>query len=95
MQAVKKINRTYPVVFLWTGFVGLGAAKSWLKESGFPEAPLLAWSRGEVLGEIRERHLKIRAVIGKPDVVQSAKGYTPRAFSFEAGGRQGSRSGLG
>lgn len=84
VQAVKRINRQYPVVFLWTGFVGFGAAKSWLKESGFPDAPLLSWSRGEVLDAIRERHLKIRAVIGKPDVVQSAKGHTARAFSFEA-----------
>ena len=86
VQAVKKINRAYPVVFLWSGFVGLSAAKSWLKENGFPEAPLLAWSRGEVFGEIKEKHLKVRAVIGKPDVVQSAREYTPRAFSFEAAG---------
>jgi hypothetical protein len=86
VQAVKKINRTYPVVFLWSGFVGLSSAKSWLKENKFPEAPLLAWSRGEVFGEMQEKRLRIRAVIGKPDVVQSAKGYTPRTFSFEAGG---------
>ena len=72
------------MVFLWTGFVGFGAAKSWLKESGFPEAPLLSWSRGEVLDAMGERHLKIRAVIGKPDVIQAAKGYTSRVFSFEA-----------
>ena len=76
VQAVKRINRQYPVVFLWTGFVGFGAAKSWLKESGFPDAPLLSWSRGEVLDAIRERHLKIRAVIGKPDVIQAAKEHT-------------------
>ena len=86
VQSVKKINRSYPVVFLWTGFVGLGAMKSWLKEKGFPDAPLLAWSRGEVFGEMGEKHLKVRAVIGKPEVVQSAKGYTPRTFSFEAVG---------
>lgn len=47
VQAVKKINRRYPVVFLWTGFIGISAAKSWLKESGFPEAPLIPWNRGE------------------------------------------------
>ena len=58
VQAVKKINRTYPVVFLWTGFIGLGATKSWLKENGFPEAPLLSWSRGEVFEAMGERHLK-------------------------------------
>jgi hypothetical protein len=86
VQAVKKINRAYPVVFLWSGFVGQSAAKSWLKENRFPEAPLLAWSRGEVFGEIRDKHLKVRAVVGKPDVVQSAKEFTTRVFSFEAGG---------
>ena len=86
VPVVKKINRTYPVVFLWTEFVGLGAVKSWLKENGFPAAPLLPWSRGEVFETIGEKHLNIRAIIGKPDVVQSAKGYAPRAFSFEAAG---------
>jgi hypothetical protein len=86
MQAVKKINRTYPVVFLWTELVGLGAVKSWLKENGFPAAPLLSLRRGEVFETIGEKHLKIRAVIGKPDVVQSAKRYTHRAFSFESTG---------
>jgi hypothetical protein len=86
VQAVKKINRTYPVVYLGSGFVGLGAVKSWLKEMGFPEAPLLAWGRGEVFREAREKHLKIRAVIGNPDVVKSAEGYTSRIFSFDAAG---------
>jgi hypothetical protein len=86
VQAVKKINRRYPVVFLWTEFIGLNSMKSWLKENGFPAAPLLSWSRGQVFEAMGEKHLTIRAVIGKPDVVQSAKGYTFRAFSFEAGG---------
>ena len=86
VQAVKKINRRYPVVFLWTEFIGLSSMKSWLKENGFPAAPLLSWSRGEVFEAIREKRLKIRAVIGSPDVVQSAKGYTSRAFSFAAAG---------
>ncbi len=86
VQAVKKINLRYPVVFLWTEFLGFGTVKSWLKENGFPAAPLLSWSRGEALEAIAAKHLKIRAVIGKPDVVQSAKGYTSRAFSFEAAG---------
>jgi len=86
VQAVKKINRRFPVVFLWTGFIGVGATKSWLKESGFPEAPLLSWSRGEVLDAMGERHLKIRAVVGKPEVVQAARKYTSRVFSFEAAG---------
>ena len=72
------------MVFLWTGFIGVGATKSWLKESGFPEAPLLPWGRGEVLDAMGERHLKIRAVIGKPDVVQAARRHTSRTFSFEA-----------
>jgi len=84
VPAVKKINRRYPVVFLWTGYIGMSTAKAWLKESGFPAAPLLSWNRGEALEVMREKHLKIRAVIGKPDVVQSAKGHTSRAFSFEA-----------
>jgi hypothetical protein len=84
VQAVKKITRKYPVVFLQTGYVGLKVIKLWLKENGFPDAPVLSWSRGEVFGEIGERALKMKAIIGKPDVIQSAKTYKPRGFSFDA-----------
>jgi hypothetical protein len=86
MEALTKISRRYPVVFLWTGYIGMGAAKAWLRESGFPGAPLLPWGQGDVLEEIGRKNLRIRAVVGKPEVVQSAKGHTSRAFSFEATG---------
>lgn len=84
-EAVKKLLRRYPVVYLGSGFLGSAAMKTLLKERGFPEAPLIPGGDG-VFEALREKRLKIRAVIGKPELVQAARGYTKRAFSFEAAG---------
>ena len=83
--AVKKILRRYPVLYLGSGFFGTVAMKALLKERGFPEAPLIPGGSA-VFEALKEKRLRVRAVIGKPDLVQAATGYTRRAFSFEATG---------
>ncbi|MHB8772635.1 MAG: hypothetical protein ACYC7J_16700 [Syntrophales bacterium] len=88
VEAVKKLSRRYPVVFLGSGFFGAAAMKTLLKERGFPAAPLIPGGDA-VFEALREKRLKIRAVIGKPELVQAAKGYTRRAFSFAAAGEEG------
>jgi hypothetical protein len=83
-KAVKKIYKRFSIVFLQKGFMGVKAIKSWLKKNDFPEAPVLLWSRGEVFGEMKEKGLKIKAVVGGPEVIESAEMYKPRAFSFDS-----------
>lgn len=83
-KATKEIHKRFPIVFLQTGFLGVKAIKEWLKENEFMELPVVSWRQGAVFSEIAEKDLKIKAVIGSPKVIESAKEYKPLALSFEA-----------
>jgi hypothetical protein len=83
-KALGKIFKRFPIVFLQKGFLNVKAVRSWLKKNDIPDAPVLPWSRGEVFDEFKAKDLKIRAIIGGPEVIQSAESYKPRAFSFDS-----------
>jgi|Deesub1362A_J573_1020465.scaffolds.fasta_scaffold00027_108 hypothetical protein len=82
-DAIRKIMKNNTVVYLWTEMFGMAFAKKWLKENEFPAAPLIRWKGGRVFDEINEKGLKIKAVIGSPAVIVSAREYKPESFSFE------------
>jgi hypothetical protein len=83
-KAVTKIHKRFPIVYLLKGLLSVEAVRSWLKKNNFPVAPVLPWGQGEVFREIRERDLQIKAIIGGPDVIESARMYKPLAFSFDS-----------
>lgn len=83
-KAVTRIHKRYPLVYLQKGVLSVDGVRSWLKKNNFPVAPVLPWSQGEVFRVIRERELRIKAVIGGPDVIESAQTYKPLAFSFDS-----------
>lgn len=83
-KAAKKIQEKFPIVFLQKGLMGVRAIRSWLKKNEFPEAPVMPWNKGEIFNEIREKDLKIKAVIGGPEVIESAEMHEPYAFSFDS-----------
>jgi hypothetical protein len=88
VMATQKIKKKYPVIFLKTSIVGVRTVKWWLKEKGFPLAPVLPWNRGEALREMKEKNISIKAVVGGSEVAQFAKAYTHLAFSFDATGEE-------
>lgn len=81
-EALKDIGKRYPVVFLSTGLLGAGDIKGWLGQQGFIEMPVLPWRGGAVFSDVAGRGLRIKAVIGGPEVIESAKEYGPESFSF-------------
>lgn len=81
-KVIRAISRRFHVVYLQTFVVGVKAMKKWLKENGFVEAPVLSWKGGDVFQEISKKGLKIKLIIGRPDVIESAKEFKQRAFSF-------------
>ncbi len=83
-KAITKIHKSFPIVFLQKGLLSVEAVRSWLKKNNFPVAPVLPWGQGDVFREIRERDLQIKAIIGGPDVIESAGMYKPLAFSFDS-----------
>ena len=83
-KAVKKIYKRFPIVFIQKGFMGVRAIRLWLKKNDFPEAPVMPWNRGEIFNEIREKNLKIKTVVGGPEVIESAEVHQSHAFSFDS-----------
>jgi hypothetical protein len=83
-KAVTRIHKRYPIVYLQKGLLSVESVRSWLKKNNFPVAPVLPWGHGDVFKEIREMDLRIKAVIGGPDVIESAQMYKPLAFSFDS-----------
>lgn len=83
-KAVKRIQGKFPVVFLQKGLLAIRSIRLWLKKNDFPEAPVMPWNKGEIFREIREKKLKIKAVIGGPEVIESAEMQESLAFSFDS-----------
>ena len=81
-KIIKKISSQHPVIFLQTGLFSTHAIKNWLKENGFIDLPVMPWKEGLIFDEISEKGLKIKAVIGSSQVIDSARAYKPKAFSF-------------
>lgn len=81
-KVIKSINKRYPVVFLQTGALSSKAIKKWLKKNKFVISPVIPWDQGVVFNEIIEQGFKIKAVIGGPYVIESAKDFKPLVFSF-------------
>lgn len=82
-KIIKKFSSRFPVVFLQTELFDIKTIKTWLKENGFIDLPVIPWRQGMIFDEIKEKGLKIKAVIGNQSVIQSAKRYKPKSFSFE------------
>jgi len=83
-KVINDIRKRFPVVLLNTsGFLKIKSLKEWLKRNEFPELPVIPWKQGTVFSEFHEEGFRIKAVIGNPSVITSAKEYKPLAFSFE------------
>jgi len=85
-DAMKKIMRKHPVAYLKTRILGAERLKQWLGENGFPEAPVLEWKDGRVFRTVAGMGLKLRAVIGSPEVTESSRKHGAEAITF---GEQG------
>ncbi|MDO8747148.1 MAG: hypothetical protein Q7J70_05755 [Thermodesulfovibrionales bacterium] len=81
-KVIKAIAKRFPVVYLQTGIFDITTLKKLLAENEFIDAPLLQWRDGNVFEEADKKGLKIKFVIGSKTVIESAKEFTPKAFSF-------------
>lgn len=81
-KTVKAISRKYNMVYIKSGLFDIKAVKKWLSARGFPALPVLSWDNGEMFDALAKKGLKIKYVIGNAAVINSAKEYEPKAFSF-------------
>jgi hypothetical protein len=83
-KVIRDIQKKFPVVLLHTkGFLNIKSIKEWLKKNEFPELPVLPWKQGLLFDDLHDEGFKMKAIIGSPDVIYSAKEYKPSAFTFE------------
>ena len=82
-KAMREINRRFPVVFLYSGIAGTKKIRAWLEEHGFPALPVLPWDDGKTFDEMHKTGFRIKAVVGGPEMIESAKEYHPQAFTFQ------------
>ncbi len=81
--AFEEIAKRFPLVYLSAGVMNEQAMKKWLGKKGFPEAPVLAWRGGGVFEALADMGLVIRAVVGSPDVLASARQHDAQLISFK------------
>ncbi len=82
-KAIKDINRRFPVVFLYSSITDTKEIKTWLEEYGFPALPVLPWDEGKTFDEMVKAGFRVKAVIGSPEIIESAKEYHTQAFTFQ------------
>jgi hypothetical protein len=82
-HVIEQISHLHPVVYLQGGFVSLRLTEEWLKEHEFMNLPVVPWRKGKVFDEMADAGLRVEAIIGTAAVIESARKYEPRSFSFE------------
>jgi hypothetical protein len=81
-KVIKAIAKRFPVVYLQTGILDIRTLKKLLRKNEFTEAPLLSWREGNIFEEADKKGLKIKFVVGGETVIESAKEFKPKMFSF-------------
>lgn len=81
-DVIRKIMNSYPVVYLHTGNIGIGAVREWLRKNRFPASAVMSWQMGDIFTALNKKGIKIKAVIGSQAVIDSANDYKPEFFSF-------------
>lgn len=81
-DAINRLAERFPVVFLKTGLLDESLLRTWLKENDFPDMPVVAWREGRIFEEIAAKGLKIAALIGAPQVIESLDERAPLKFTF-------------
>jgi hypothetical protein len=82
-EAVGRIRKRFPVVYLNRLPAASGLMKKWVKDGEFPDAPLLDWDGGGVFHDMAEKGFKAKVVVGSPDVLESSREFEAEAFTFE------------
>jgi hypothetical protein len=82
-KALKAIGARYPVVLLQSGMIGARALKFWLRENEYETYPVVPWNGGAIFDEMNRKGLKIRALVGGPNIIESAGKDRPPAFWFD------------
>lgn len=82
-EVITNIIKTYPVVYLQTGFLGTAPLREWLKKNDFPLSAVIPWKEGNVFSHLKQAGLSIKTVIGSRTVVESSDAFKPDTYVFD------------
>lgn len=82
-QALEKISKIHPILYLQTGLVGVHRFKTWLRTHNFPLFPVLPWANGDIFREMTEKKVAVYAVIGSTEVIATAGEENRVLLSFD------------
>ena len=81
-QAVEMLIKKYRVIYL-SRYTGTRTARSLLEEMEFPDAPILEWHGEQTLNALKEKGVKLYAIIGPASVIGAAEGHIDKRYTFD------------
>jgi hypothetical protein len=82
-EAIDRITKEFHVAYLTSLPVGIGYLRKWLRDGGFSDAPLIEFDGGRAFSDVESMGLKVKAVIGNPQIAEAALEHGAEAFSFQ------------
>lgn len=83
VDALKKINAKFPVVYLSKGALKQNTLRQFLREKGYPAGPIMPWDSGWILGYVDELKLEARALIAGAELAKEAVELGIKVITFE------------
>ncbi len=82
LKAVKILSKHYKIIYL-SRFAGKTITASWLEKQNFPKSVILSWRGTETLTALKQKGVKLHAIIGSAGVISAAAKDIENRFTFE------------
>jgi hypothetical protein len=82
LKALSAIAKKYKIIYLST-FMGGGITGSWLEKHKLPKSVVLRWRGPGMLTALKEKGIKLHAIIGSSAVISAAAEHIERRYTFE------------
>lgn len=82
LKAVKMLSKHYKIIYL-SRYAGKGITGTWLEKQNFPKSVILSWRGPETLTALKQKGVKLHAIIGSAGVISAAVKHVEKRFTFE------------
>ena len=82
LKAVKMLSKHYKIIYL-SRYAGKGITGTWLEKQNFPESVIISWRGPETLTALKQKGVKLHAIIGSAEVISAAAEHIEKRFTFE------------
>ena len=82
LKAVKMLSKKYKIIYM-SRYAGKGITGTWIEKQNFPESVILSWRGPETLTALKQKGVKLDAIIGSAGVISAAAGRIEKRFAFE------------